>query len=221
VKKIVLLTFVFITQINFAQVTIDLGDFDRVKVFDKLSVKLIPSEENKIIIKGEREDEVEVVNKNGELKIRMPFTKLLEGDDISIQLYFKKLESIDASEGSYISCDDIFNQTSIDLNAKEGAEIDLILDIEKANVRAVSGGIIDLSGKASNQDVTIASGGILKASELYTSQSKISVSAGGNAEIYATILVEAKIKAGGSITIYGNPNQINKETLLGGTIIEK
>ena len=220
-KKIVLLTFVFITQINFAQVTIDLGDFDRVKVFDKLSVKLIPSEENKIIIKGEREDEVEVVNKNGELKIRMPFTKLLEGDDISIQLYFKKLESIDASEGSYISCDDIFNQTSIDLNAKEGAEIDLILDIEKANVRAVSGGIIDLSGKASNQDVTIASGGILKASELYTSQSKISVSAGGNAEIYATILVEAKIKAGGSITIYGNPNQINKETLLGGTIIEK
>jgi hypothetical protein len=31
----------------------------------------------------------EVVNNNGELKLRMPFPKLLSGEDISIKLYFK------------------------------------------------------------------------------------------------------------------------------------
>jgi hypothetical protein len=36
----------------------------------------------------------------------------------------------------------------------------------------------------------------------------------GNAEIYATTLVDAKVRAGGSIYIYGSPKQINKETLL-------
>jgi hypothetical protein len=46
----------------------------------------------------------------------------------------------------------------------------------------------------------------------YTSQTTISVS--GNAEIYATTLVDAKVRAGGSIYIYGSPKQINKETLL-------
>jgi hypothetical protein len=33
--------------------------------------------------------QVEVVNNNGELKLRMPFPKLLSGEDISIKLYFK------------------------------------------------------------------------------------------------------------------------------------
>jgi hypothetical protein len=37
---------------------------------------------------------VEVVNNNGELKLRMPFPKLLSGEDISIKLYFKNIEPL-------------------------------------------------------------------------------------------------------------------------------
>ena len=88
-KKLFLITFVLLSQITIAQVTRTLGDFDKVKVFDKLNVKLIPSNENKIIITGKRENEVEVLNKNGELKLRMPFPKLLSGDDVIIKLFFK------------------------------------------------------------------------------------------------------------------------------------
>lgn len=220
-KNKVLLFFVLITQINFAQVIKNLGDFDKVKVFDKLNVKLISSSENKIEISGTRASEVELITKNGELKIRMPFAKLLSGDAIAIKLYFKKIESIDANEGSYVSSDLSFKQTSIDLNAKEGATITLDLDVEKANVRAVSGGIIDISGKATNQTVSINSGGILNAKEFITSQSTVSVVAGGSVEVYATTLVDAKVRAGGSIYIYGKPKQINQEKILGGTIIEK
>ena len=58
---------------SFGQVTKTLGDFDTIKVYDKLSVKLVPSSENKIVIKGAREAELEAVNKNGILKLRMPF----------------------------------------------------------------------------------------------------------------------------------------------------
>jgi hypothetical protein len=59
---------------------------------------------------------------NGELKLRMPFPKLLSGEDISIKLYFKNIESIAASEGSYVSSEANFKQTIMDLNAREGAE---------------------------------------------------------------------------------------------------
>ena len=102
-KKIAIIAFVFLSQITIAQVTRNLGDFDEVKVFDKINVKLIPASENKIIITGARAEEMQTVNKNGELKIRMPFPKLLSGDDIMVKLYFKKLESISVSEGSYVS----------------------------------------------------------------------------------------------------------------------
>ncbi|HEY4628450.1 MAG TPA: head GIN domain-containing protein [Flavobacterium sp.] len=220
-KKVLIVVFALVAQVTFAQVTKNLGDFNTLKVFDKLNVKLIPASENKAVITGNRENEVEFVNINGELKLRMPFPKLLSGDDISVKLYFKNIDGISASEGSYVSSESIFKQTIMDLNAREGAEINLKLEAQKVNVKAVSGGIIELSGEAVNQDVTIMSGGVLKSRELNTSQTSIEVSAGGNAEINASALVDAKVKAGGSIYIYGKPRQINKETLLGGKIIEK
>ncbi len=220
-KNVLVITFALLAQMTFAQVTKNLGDFDAVKVFDKLNVKLIPSTENKIIITGNRENEVETVNKNGELKIRMPFPKLLSGDEITIKLYFKNIESIQANEGAYISCDHTFKQTIIDVNASEGAEINIDIDVDKANVRAVTGGILELAGKATNQNITVASGAFYKGIDLITSQTTINVSAGGQAEVNATLLVDAKVTAGGSITIYGKPKQINQKTVLGGTIREK
>ena len=220
-KKALLVLLALVTQITFAQVTKDLGEFSDIKVYDRLTVNLISSTDNKIVITGNREGEVEVVNNNGELKLRMPFPKLLSGEDIAIKLYFKNIESISASEGSYVSSDANFKQTIMDLDAREGAEIKIDVDVEKVNVRAVTGGIIELSGKATNQDVKLMTGGILKSKELQTSQTTINVSAGGNAEIYATTLVDAKVRAGGFIYIYGSPKQINKEILFGGSIIEK
>ena len=220
-KKLIAVAILFIVYNSNAQVTKNLGDFDTLKVFDQLNVKLISSSENKIVITGNRENEVEVLNKNGELKLRMPFPKLLSGNDITIKLYFKQLESISASEGSFVSSDYIFKQTSLDLNAKEGAQITVKLDVQKAGVKLNSGGIIELSGKALNQDVVITSGGILKAADLSTSQTSISVAAGGNAEVNASTLVDAKVKAGGTIHIYGKPKQINKQTIIGGTITEE
>ena len=220
-KKVLIIAFVFAIQFANAQVNRNLGDFDEVKVFDKITVKLIEASENKMVITGSRADEVEAVNKNGELKIRMPFPKLLSGDDIVVELYFKKLESISVSEGSFVSSEADFKQTTLDLNAKSGGEIKLVLDLDKVNVKAYAGGIVSISGKATNQNVTITSGGILNAKNLHTSQTSISVSAGGQSEIHANTLVDAKVKAGGSIFIYGKPKQINKEVFIGGTILEK
>ena len=220
-KKVLIIAFVFAIQFANAQVNRNLGDFDQVKVFDKITVKLIAANENKMVITGSRADEVEAVNKNGELKIRMPFPKLLSGDDIVVKLYFKKLESISVSEGSFVSSEADFKQTTLDLNAKSGGEIKLVLDLDKVNVKAFAGGIVSISGEATNQNVTITSGGILNAKNLHTSQTSISVSAGGQSEIHASTLVDAKVKAGGSIFIYGKPKQINKEVFIGGTILEK
>ena len=220
-KKVLIIAFVFLSQITTAQVTRNLGDFDEVKVFDKINVKLIAASENKIVVTGTRADELETVNKNGELKIRMPFPKLLSGEDITVKLYFKNLESIAVSEGSYVSSENDFKQTSLDLNAKSGGEIKLTIVVDKVSVKVNSGGIVSLFGTAENQEVVITSGGILNAKELATSQTTISVAAGGKSEIHASILVDAKVRAGGSIFIYGKPKQINKEVFIGGTILEK
>ncbi|SHF84672.1 Putative auto-transporter adhesin, head GIN domain [Flavobacterium fluvii] len=221
-KKIILMLFVFATQLNFGQTTIKLNDFDELKVFDQLNVTLIPSNENKIVITGTNQGNVETVNKNGLLKVRISLTKILEDNkDLKVTLYFKNIEIIDANEGSNVSCNTVFKQISMVLSAQEGARIEAELDVDKASIKAYSGGIISLMGNAVTQKVSINSGGILKAKDLVTSQTTINISAGGSADINATTLVDAKVNAGGSISIYGKPKQIKQQALAGGTITEK
>ncbi|HKO77618.1 MAG TPA: head GIN domain-containing protein [Flavobacterium sp.] len=220
-KRIILVVFVFLAQLTFAQTTIVLKDFDDVKVFDKLSVTLIASNENKAVITGTEQSKVEVVNKKGLLKIRMPLTKIMSGDEAKVTLYFKQIHTIDANEGSTVTCADTFKQTSLELNTQEGAKITVALDVDKTTIKAFSGGIVTVTGKAVTQLVSINSGGILKATELETSQSTVTISAGGNADINATTLVDAKVSMGGSVVIYGNPKEIKQETVMGGSIIQK
>ncbi len=88
------------------------------------------------------------------------------------------------------------------------------------NVRVANGSTINLEGKADNQDVLVNSGGIYDAQNFKTKQTTITANAGGNANVYATDLVEAKVRAGGDITIYGKPKQINQKVIAGGSIEE-
>ncbi|HMI06729.1 MAG TPA: head GIN domain-containing protein [Flavobacterium sp.] len=218
-KKIGLVIVLF-TQLSFAQVKKNVGEFDKVKVFDRISVELIPSNEERIEIKGSRSSEVEVVNKNGELKIRMALKKLLDGEDISAVLYFKRIESIDANEGSFVGCGQTFKQSDIEITAQEGAEVKVALEVQKVKVKTYTGGIVTLSGSAANQEISSLTGGIVSAKDLKTEQTTVTINAGGDAKVNASELVDAKIRAGGTITIYGKPAKINKKTTLGGTIEE-
>lgn len=213
-------TFLLLTTAAFSQVERTLGDFIKVTSFDKLDVLLIKSTENRITINGNEAESVETVNKNGELKIRMPFSQTMGGEDISVTLYYKNISAVEANEGSRISSSETFKTTIFDIIAKEGAEVKINLEVDKLNVKGTSGAIIFISGKAKNQDLLINSGSIFNAKSLETEQTTITVNAGGEADIYATNLVDAKVRAGGNITIYGKPRQINQKVVAGGTIRE-
>ena len=84
-KKIIYSLLVF-SSIAFGQTEKNVGDFTKVTSFDQIDVLLVKSNENKAVIDGKGASEVEFVNKNGELKIRMPLNKILKGDDISVTL---------------------------------------------------------------------------------------------------------------------------------------
>ena len=208
------------SSIAFGQVEKNVGDFTKVTSFDQIDVYLVKSNENKVVIDGKEANEVELVNKSGELKIRMPLEKILGGDHISVTVYFNNLSAVEANEGSRIACGDKIKATSFEIKAKEGSQIRLTLEVGKLNVRVANGSTINLEGKADNQDVLVNSGGIFEAKNFKTNQTVIALNAGGEADIYATDLVEAKVRAGGDITIYGKPKQINQKVIAGGSIEE-
>ncbi len=201
-----------------AQVSKDLGNFNKVTSFDQIDVLLVKGTENRIELKGSGSEEVELVNKNGELKIRMPFDKLLQGDNISATLYYTNLEAVEANEGSRIASNEVFTGTHFDIIIKEGSQVKLNLEVDKVTARVTNGSILELEGTADYADVLVNSGGKYEAEDLVTKQTAITANAGGEADVNATDYVNAKVRAGGDILIYGKPKQIDQKTIAGGSI---
>lgn len=217
-KKLFIAFFILAAIAVHAQDNRNIGDFTEVKAFDQISVRLVQSDQNRAEISGSRKSDVEIVNKNGQLKIRMKFGRLLDGEDVKVTLYYKEIRSVDASEGASIESSETMKQPKIVVTAKEGAQIELNIDVQNVEVKSVTGGIVRLAGTAENMKASLGTGGILEAKPLQTEQTDISITTGGEAQITASELVDASIKAGGNIKVFGNPKQVNKKTTFGGDI---
>ena len=196
----------------------DLGEFTELKVYDLINVELIKSSKNKIEISGDNMNDVEIVNKNGVLKIKMDIDEIFDGNKTYVKLYHSGLDIIDANEGAYISSDEKFKQYELTLRAQEGGQISVQCKVTEAEVKAVTGGIIQLTGSADHQDINVNTGGSFKGKEFETERTHVSIRAGGEADVNATQLVDVKIRVGGDVYIYGDPETVNESTALGGRI---
>ena len=222
-KKILSLAILVITTSAFSQriVNKDVGAFNEIKVYDLIEVNLIKSNENRILIKGEKVDDIKFVNKDGTLKLRMQLEKKFQGEKTLIEVYYTDLDIIDGNEGARI----VFNETVVKdklvLKTQEGAQIKIGMEVDDVEIRAVTGGIIEAAGLAKNQVIVINTGGVFEGRELKTSTTSVKISAGGEALLSASERVDINVRAGGDVYVYGNPKEVNKNTLAGGRIYIK
>lgn len=221
-RTITSILLLFITIATFAQEPKEkqVGDFTTVKVFDLIHISLIKSDENKVIISGEDVDDVEIVNKNGILKVRMKFDQIFNGTETFVAVHYTNLEVIDGNEGARIVGNELIEQDKIELKTQEGAVIKVGLNVNEVNIKAVSGGIVETSGRANSQSILINTGGIYEGKDFETKNTEVKIRTGGEAEVNTSEVVDAKVTAGGDIYIYGNPSRITKKTTLGGRIKE-
>lgn len=219
-KTIVTLCLTLITVASTAQVNIDkeVGDFNEIKVFDLIEVNLIQSDENRITIKGRNTEDIKWANKDGVLKLRMQLDKKFTGEDTFIEVYYTDIDVIDGNEGAQITCNELVNKNKIELRAQEGARIMIGMDVAVADIKAVTGGIIEASGLAQNQNIILNTGGVFEGRALKSSISDVKISAGGEAEVFASDRIDINVRAGGDVTVYGNPEKVNKKTFVGGRV---
>ena len=211
-----------LTTALFSQTEKNLGDFKEIKVYDRIEVELVKADENKVVVSGKNTEDVVFVIKNGTLKIRMTLEKIFNGDDTEVKVYYKNIDIIDANEGTFIGSNDVFEQFEIDLRAQEGGSIKLqVKELTFLNIKAITGGSIQVSGNSKNQNVDINTGGTYKGKNLHTEKTDVVIRAAGEANIYATKEVTAKVRAGGSVYIYGNPETVDENTVFGGKIVRK
>ncbi|MGB5377353.1 head GIN domain-containing protein [Muriicola sp.] len=222
-KKLLLFAFVLVAVNSFAQHIVDkeVGDFNEIKVFDLIEVNLIKADENRILIKGDHVDDIQFVNKDGVLKLKMQLEKKFQGEDTLIEVYYTDIDIIDGNEGAQIVCNETVARDAITVKVQEGAQVKIGMDVVQLDARAVTGGIIEAAGVAKNQVIVVNTGGIFMGRDLKTAYSSVKVLAGGEATLSASEKVDINVRAGGDVIVYGNPKEVNKNTLVGGRIYIK
>lgn len=219
-KHAFILILMLTCSFSFSQESIEkqIGEFSELKVYDLIEVELIKSKENKVVISGENKGDVIINNKNGTLKIKMNLKEIFDGSETKVKLYYSKVDIIDVNEGAKVHSEDKIKQFEIDLKSQEGGKIDVKVDVTYANIKSVTGGVIKVTGKAKSQDVSLQTGGVYKGAELKTDKTEVAIRAAGEAYVNAKDLVDVKIRAGGDVFIYGDPDTVNESKVLGGRV---
>ena len=208
----------FGTSIAFGQIEKNVGDFNSLKVYDRIPVELIESNKNLVEISGELENEVLVVNKNGDLRLKMNPLNLMHGSKVAVKVYYKNIYDIQASQGSTIFSDDTLDSSILKLASNEGSSIKLDVKAKKIDAKINSGAELILNGKAETLTVNANSGGKFYGKTLKAENATLTTNAGGIIEAYAEDVVDAKTRVGGTIDIYGNPKHKSEKRVAGGTI---
>src|SRR5690606_16618594 len=86
------------------ETTKDLKKFTKLKVFDQIGVTLVKSSSNKAVITGDDQDQVDLVIKKGELKVKMRMGKMLAGKHTDVVIYHSQdIVGLDVNESAKIS----------------------------------------------------------------------------------------------------------------------
>lgn len=217
-KNIIVAASVFLfSQVALAQ-TKTIGAFTSLKVFDKIPVELVSSSSYKAEVSGTKSDDIEFVSSGNELKVRMKTLQLMQGDDVKVVIYYKNLNSVQASQGARISSSDAIKTSRLQVTSNEGSQIDLNVNASVVDGKSNTGGIIKLHGEADSQSVIVNTGGQYDGQNLKTKITSVTTNAGGEASVNASRSVDAKTRAGGVIDVYGNPKTRNDKKVIGGKI---
>lgn len=188
-------------QFGAAQTETKLKPFTSVTTTGDVSLTLVKG--NEYMITGDDDDDLNITNENGHLKI--------EGDG-SLVVYFKDgLEAITAGADTEVRCADEIKGKKFTLGAAADSEVSLKFDVKELHVGAAIDSEVVITGKAKNLNATIAPDAEFSAGDLIVDGDvTINLGSDGEAAIHAKGTVTAVVSADSELTIYGNPKKVNE-----------
>lgn len=220
-KKYISICLFLLTTIVAAQTTItkELEEFSVLKVYNGIELEIIKSDEQKIIVTGEKAEKVKIKLDKLTLKIALRFPETMAEGKVKAQLFIKdNIGIIDGNEGAIITGKG-FNQSKIEIKAQEGAFINLVVDTKHLFIKTSSGGVIKLSGSTKNQTIDANLGGTYHGYNMMVSDvCSVKAGSGAKVEVQAGETLDAKVSFGGSIFYKGEPEVLKDKKVIGGVI---
>lgn len=195
-----------------------LENFTSVEITSGLTVEFEEAPENKVIVTGPSSDKVKINVEKGKLLISSDLTKIVDTDSTIVKVNYRQIQELETRENSQIEFLNKINQRRIILKARSGSSINAHLKVRDLLANAFTGGKLDLTGTARYQEIEVMSEGDFRGENLKGDTIKVTLTGGGIANVFSNNYVNALVRAGGHIYIYGEPKKIDERTSYGGSI---
>ena len=200
-KSIFILVAVALSQFAVAQKTVELKEFKNLIIGSDTKVTMVKANRNYLIINDDEGNDVQ--NEAGSLAL---------GSDGNYVLYYNcDIQNITVSSDAVLTCDEEIKTKVLNITANSDAVVKMEVNVKQLNTVADSDAEVTLKGKAVSHSATFSSDAVLNAKNLITKISNIVFSSDAEGVITAKETVNARVSSDASITIYGNPDTVNKD----------
>jgi len=131
---------------------------------------------------------------------------------------FRDVSSITSTSGSNIYSTNTITVNNLELKSTSGSNMTLDVNTTIINSKSTSGSNLRLSGNTSQIAVEATSGSNVKAGDLNSDSSEVKATSGANITINTSKKLVAKASSGGHVKYYGNPENVEKNDNVSGSI---
>ncbi|MCG8475378.1 MAG: DUF2807 domain-containing protein [Cytophagales bacterium] len=205
------------------------NDSRTVKPFSEVSVSaltvyLVPSEENKVIVEADKNLTENVITEVSQDRLNIYLRSTLfswNARKAKVYVFFKNLEELKLDRGA-----DAFSQSPLaikDLDLKVTGGSDGKLELKSENIYCyVSGGSdLKLSGSVKKIEARVSGGSDLYCKKLICKSAAVRVSGGSDACVHASEKIDLQASGGSDIIYYGKPPQTKIHASGGSDILKR
>lgn len=140
---------------------------------------------------------------NVHLKHNMSYTDINAKVYVSAPLLSRLLVS---GSGSITTATTLSSPELIELNVSGSGEMEASVDAPNVIAEVSGSGNLKLQGRTKDFDCSVSGSGDIKSKKLLSENTNVSVGGSGNAEVFASVNLVAKVSGSGNINYSGNPS---------------
>jgi hypothetical protein len=187
-----------------------LQSFDRLEVSGVFKVKLIPSDNHKVIIEADENlQRYILVDQDGDrLKIRMKSNiNIKTKKGINITVYMKELSKLELAGSGDVVSEGLFeNDDKMEVLIAGSGNADLQVKTPEMKVSIGGSGKVILDGKTRDFKLSIGGSGDFEGENLMSENADISIAGSGSARVFASVDLKVSIAGSGDVFYKGQPN---------------
>jgi len=206
---------------NVTTKTHNTSDYNEVKVVGFMDVKLESGTEGSITVTTDEniQEYIIIESKNGTLTIKVKNkVNIQTKKGVHITVPFKDLNKVSLTGSGDVLTSSKINSASFEVELTGSGDVILDVDATTIDAKITGSGDLKLKGIATDLEVKVTGSGDFSGKSLTSQNTQVYVSGSGDAIVYASKSLKARVNGSGDINYYGNPESTDTKVMGSGDI---